>query len=237
MILYYSCSNKPAPFLERTFARLLTQAAAAGQSLVAVTGRELAGAPAQLLLHKRPNLPMWQDLFERIIAGIELARPAPQEIVYLAEDDILYPDEHFHGSCIPGHLMHNFNVLYTCERGYFTRYANYLLLSQYWGPAQLLHKAASMKRSEAKANACGCVEPCGPGYPSVLRFDHPTPSIDIRHSRAFNHSWTAADATKDPEVIFFDEHPAWGLHRDLWAKWNPERPVDGGRSDGETVGR
>jgi hypothetical protein len=225
MILYYSCSNKPAHFLERVFLRLRDQAQSAGQSLVAITGRELAGAQSQLLLHPKPDAKPWEDLFARIVAGIELARPPADEIVYLAEDDVIYPDVHWRGGCIPGFLAHNFNVLYCSERGYFQRYPNYLVLSQYWGQAKTIHDSASRKLAEARALKCACVEPCGPGYPPVMRQDHAIPAVDIRHSRAFNHSWDAANAAADPEVKFLSDHPLLPPHSSFWAEWSPDLPA------------
>ncbi|MEI8164763.1 MAG: hypothetical protein WCG26_00225 [Chloroflexales bacterium] len=224
MILYYSCSNKPAPFLERVFQRLLRQARETGQQLVAITGHELAAAPSQLVLHPRPDAKPWEDLFTRIMAGIELAKPPSREVVYLAEDDIIYPDEHWQQPCnFPGYLCHNFNVLYCSREGFFERYANCLVLSQYWGHAADIYQVAQKKLAEAKALACGCVEPCGVGYPNVLRMDHAVPSVDIRHTGGFNHSWDAANAAGDPEVTFLPHHHEIGAHAEFWQEWSPDR--------------
>jgi hypothetical protein len=133
---------------------------------------------------------------------------------------------HWRGGCIPGFLAHNFNVLYCSERGYFQRYPNCLVLSQYWGQAKTIHDSASRKLAEARALKCACVEPCGPGYPPVMRQDHAIPAVDIRHSRTFNHSWDAANAAADPEVKFLSEHPNLPPHSAFWSEWSPDRPSD-----------
>jgi hypothetical protein len=58
-----------------------------------------------------------------------------------------------------------------------------------------------------------------------MRQDHAIPAVDIRHSRAFNHSWDAANAAADPEVKFLSDHPLLPPHASFWAEWSPDLPA------------
>jgi len=218
VILYYTHRKfGESNIIDNCFVRLAKQAERVGQKLIVVIPTQNAdNIPSGL----RNLKILWfdkvgtgiADIFYRIQRGLEQATRF--ETVYLAEHDVLYPDEHFKHVSKRG-AGYNLNYTYLSEYGYFQRHRGALSLSMLSGHANMIKEGCDFKLKELKDNVFNSYEP----KKNMIKgnFKSVEPCVDIRHD--FNCSWRV-DIRQDKFWNNIPNTKIWKNADILWAEIN-----------------
>lgn len=210
MILYYTHNAKPEGFQLRCYNYHKEQAARMNQPFVSVV-KEPIGA-GDIVLPFDESLPKYADICVRILRGLEGV--PDDELVFLCEDDTLYPDERYCNWTLSAEAVcYNLNICYLGPRGYAYHMQGGIALSQLMGTASAVRYNIELKLAEMMALEMSCIEPCsaaGKLYRSTtIRLN--TPSVDFRTD--YNASWALPD-----DIATFEDLPYWGKAKTLWNK-------------------
>lgn len=210
-LVYYSHLKKPRKFLERIARRDYEQAKKTHQLMLTVTPEPFSVGDENIIM---PFAGGKEDLYLRIIRACEML--PPDEVVFLVEDDILYPDEHFRKreGLRPGCWYYNLNVIFMSGRGFFEMHnRGAIALHQAFGRASAIIDGALRKIAEIKAGTFHCYEPAGSlGYDTAVINDS-QPSVDIRNGM------NSGDWTDQGGLAYYNDSPEWGEHKKLWGKY------------------
>jgi len=140
-----------------------------------------------------------EDIYRKIIDGL---RKAQSDDIYLAEDDVLYPAEHFQTDW-GAKIYYNLNVMVLNAHGFFPRHT--ALLSGLCGDKGSVWAAIEKKLQETEQSAGG---PAWAEPDSTNQVFSSVPIVDIRHGS----NLTGMREPKDGQYLQEIEH--WGKAAD-----------------------
>lgn len=214
MILYFTQNAKPRPFMQRIYDRHQRIAAEVGQSMRAVVAEPFRDD--DIVMDKDPEAPNYADLFQRVLLGLKGV--AAREVVYLVEDDCLYPKEHF--GLVPSNestLYYNMNFAFMDSEGFFRIALGNIAVSQIFGTAKALRAQFKKKLAECMDARMSSVEPAGAGYTTGTLSHANHPVIDIRNG--LNATWQPGGAGAPAITERPDTLPGWAPYEQLWTKY------------------
>ena len=196
-------------------ARLLAQCErviCVGPQEIAPPTKRMAGA---IRGKSQWHLAVAENIYLRILAGLQ--QVAEGEIVYLAEDDMLYPDIHFrlHERVRADTFNYDFNMVHLSWQGFCVIHNRAALaLSMAFARQDVMRDAVIRKLDELRTRRFKCYEPTeSDGYTT----DHASAeiaSLDIRHGD--NSTWAIpADGVK-----FFEDETGWEPASELVKKYH-----------------
>jgi hypothetical protein len=220
MILYYTNNRKDASFTRRVYDIHREQAARVGQRFRAVVAKQIgAGGLEGDIVVPEESGPKFSDMYRRILRGLESVPKT--EIVYLCEDDVLYPDARFKPSRKIGRgpMYYNQRLVYLCYKGFFWCQRGTISLSQAHGTAQALRYNLELKQKECyypdwdsrKINSCEPFPFPGNQYRAEI-LNCTVMSVDIRG--VGNSTW----GVWPQSVRYFQDCWGWPKAAEVWEK-------------------
>lgn len=213
-IVYISDNSKPERFLTACLRRLYANAINTGCELITVTEKPVEYGHRRLLLSHFPKPPGCEKLLGIFIAYlVGLSFCSDAEICFLADDDCLYPDEHFRQGGSFVRACFNIEITYLSRKGFFEMYNRQVLNNAgLFGTAALLRQYMAWKLDEFAAGEFTSYEPAQGGPRPYRSTDTRTtsPLIDIR---IHNHTWSPP-----PGSTFRDADAYWGSADSLLGK-------------------
>jgi hypothetical protein len=201
--LYYSAEARAPGMLAAVRDRLLAQQPGAIRIGAVQVARPLARL-AGLDPHDNQRYRIAaENIYVRILAGLQAV--ADTDFVYLAEDDVLYSDEHFtiHERLPSVTWNYDLNLIYLTPAGFAVVHNRASIsLSMSVARADIMRGAVIRKLEEIRTGAWSCFEPAGSqGYATGHTWAE-TASLDIRENA--QHTWSVG-----PEIPLFQQEPGW----------------------------
>ena len=182
VLLYYSNSTKPTALLRPVLERFKSRAMANYWPLVAVTDKHVVGV-THWISFDSCDKPMEQSIFGKLVSGLEWIQSTFGENVrvFLCDDDVIHPDEHYYHCPDNGLLCYNLNFVYVSQIGTFTTcHQGSLTNGGLSGPVDKLLSACRTKLAAFD----GIWEPSG-----GVAYRSTAPCIDLRGP--WNNTWQA----------------------------------------------
>jgi len=205
-VIYYSNNMVPEKLQELCFEQL--KQACRGMELLTFTTKPLTGAE-----HNEIFIPATTDwyltTYEHQLNGIA---KASNDIVFIAEDDCLYPRDHFESMPVflesfPDKIIYNKNSYHLNYKGFFPTISYCNFTSMLCAYKDILEQAVLRKMAEYKEHRN--LIWCEPGVDrdskdAIFEAQGHVPVIDIRHG-------LNGTGMREPENgVYLSELPAWG---------------------------
>jgi hypothetical protein len=227
-LITYTILNKPEKAMSAIRQHTRDIADKIGAEYIVVAPREVPEAHRTVVLPVRftGDRKIHFDLYSRIfMAIIDVQNDEP---VFLCEDDIIYPECHFHNAIPDPHtLYYNLEIVYMSPLGFFENYnRGALALHQAFGTAQTMRNAVIQKIKETHDDRFNCWEPCSRPWTAAEQSDpffckffsgivrDPVPCLDIR-SGMNSGDWSVESG----DFEFYHELEDWGSHKYIWDKY------------------
>jgi hypothetical protein len=152
---------------------------------------------------KTDGSPSHERLYTQILEGIEQAE---SDRIFLAEDDVLYPEDHFTRPPKISTFGYNKNVWHISKQGYFDNDWTGSFLSACFGNKSALQEVITKKLKEAKSGKLIHAEP----EQAECIWRTRNPILDIRHGENFT------GMRNSNQLV--DYLPYWGNHLELCNK-------------------
>ena len=211
--IYYTHNAKPCDFMLGIYDRNVDMANRLGARFIAVVAEPFSDTDVVVPFDPEPK---YLDIYRRILTGLRLVKDE-MEPVYMLEDDVLYPDEHFDMEMRGDLLVYQMNFAFMDRQGFFRIPRGNIALSQVFGTKRALMWNYTKKFDECQGRRMACCEPAGPEYRTATASHENMPCIDIRNG--LNATWTGESARARPDTTVHETLPGWAPWPILWDRY------------------